>query len=117
MKKSLLIAGIVAVSSVFAQDGYNLVDNGSFESIEGKGPKKLGGIESATSWRSATGAKADIFVAGNKIPEIDGSNNMYGGETAQDGANFAGILVYSQGNKLPRTYITQKLSRDRKSVV
>ncbi len=110
MKKAIFITSLLAIAAAQAQQGYNLVDNGSFESIEGKGPKKLGGLESATSWRSATGAKADLFVASNKIPEIDGAKNMYGSETAQDGSNFAGIMVYSQGNKLPRTYITQKLS-------
>lgn len=110
MKKQLLFAGLFVAGLSIAQDGYNLVDNGSFESITGKGPKKLGGIESATSWTSATGAKADLFVANKTIPEIDGANNIYGSETAHDGSNFAGIMVYSQGNKLPRTYITQKLS-------
>jgi outer membrane protein OmpA-like peptidoglycan-associated protein len=110
MKKYFLFASLFAAGLSFAQDGYNMVDNGNFESITGKGPKKLGGIESATNWMSATGAKADLFVASDKIPEIDGANNMYGSETAQDGMNFAGIMVYSQGNKLPRTYISQKLS-------
>jgi len=110
MKKYLFLAGILANGLSFGQEGYNIVDNGSFESITGKGPKKLGGIESATSWLSATGAKADLFLPDNRIPEIDGNKNVYGGETAQDGSNFAGVMVYSQGNKLPRTYLTQKLS-------
>lgn len=115
MKKYFLFASLFVAGFSFGQDGYNMVDNGNFESITGKGPKKLGGIEAATSWVSATGAKADLFVPSDKIPEINGANNIYGSETAQDGSNFAGIMVYSQGNKLPRTYISQKLSSPMKS--
>lgn len=110
MKKYFLIASLFASGVSFAQDGFNMVDNGSFESLTGKGPKKLGSVETATNWMSATGAKADLFVKGNKIPEIDGANNIYGGETAQEGDNFAGIMVFSQGNKLPRTYLTQTMT-------
>jgi outer membrane protein OmpA-like peptidoglycan-associated protein len=51
-----------------------------------------------------------LMKPGLKSLEIDGNKNVYGGETAQDGSNFAGVMVYSQGNKLPRTYLTQKLS-------
>jgi outer membrane protein OmpA-like peptidoglycan-associated protein len=115
MKKYFLFTSLFVAGLSFGQDGYNMVDNGNFESITGKGPRKLGSIESATSWLSATGAKADLFVASDIIPEINGANNMYGSETAQDGMNFAGIMVYSQGNKLPRTYISQKLSSPMKS--
>jgi outer membrane protein OmpA-like peptidoglycan-associated protein len=87
-----------------------MVENGSFESITGKGPKKLGGIESATGWVSATGAKADLFMEDKKVPEISPQKNIYGSEQAQDGQSFAGVMVYAQGNKLPRTYITSKLN-------
>jgi outer membrane protein OmpA-like peptidoglycan-associated protein len=110
MKKYFLFASMLSVSLAFGQSGENMVENGSFESITGKGPKKLGGIESATGWISATGAKADLFLKDKKLPEIDPEKNIYGGEQAQDGQNFAGVWVYSQGNKIPRTYITAKLN-------
>lgn len=110
MKKYFLFASLLSVSLGFAQTGENMVENGSFEAISGKGPKKLGGIESAAGWISATGAKADLFLKDKKYPEIDPEKNIYGGEQAQDGANFAGIWVYTQGNKLPRTYITSKMN-------
>jgi outer membrane protein OmpA-like peptidoglycan-associated protein len=110
MKKYILFAGIFSLSLAFGQSGENMVENGSFESITGKGPKKLGGIESASGWVSATGAKADLFVNDKKVPDISPDKNMYGSEQAQDGENFAGVLVYAQGNKLPRTYITSKLN-------
>jgi len=110
MKKYILFAGIFSLSLAFGQSGENMVENGSFESITGKGPKKLGGIESASGWVSATGAKADLFVNDKKVPDISPDKNMYGSEQAQDGENFAGVLVYAQGNKLPRTYVTSKLN-------
>ncbi len=110
MKKYFLFASLLSVSLGFAQTGENMVENGSFEAISGKGPKKLGGIESAAGWISATGAKADLFLKDKKYPEIDPEKNIYGGEQAQDGDNFAGIWVYTQGNKLPRTYITSKMN-------
>jgi OmpA-OmpF porin, OOP family len=110
MKKYFLFASMFTLSFAFGQSGENMVENGSFESITGKGPKKLGGIESATGWVSATGAKADLFIDDKKVPEISPQKNVYGGEQAQDGQNFSGVMVYAQGNKLPRTYITSKLN-------
>jgi len=109
MKKYFLFAGMLTTSMMFAQTGENLVENGSFESITGKGPKKLGGLEAAAGWISATGAKADLFLKDKKLPEIDPEKNIYGSEVAQDGEIFAGVMVYTQGNKQPRSYMTSKL--------
>ena len=110
MNKTFTIAimGLLA-TSVFAQDGENLVPNGSFESIEGKGPKKLGGIE-FTGWESPTGAKADLFINNKKTPEIGTPLNIYGEEAARDGENYVGIVAYSYNNKVPRSYILNKLN-------
>lgn len=93
--------------STFAQEGENLVPNGSFEATDGK-VKKLGGIESATGWTSPTGARADLFAPG-KIAEINVPVNIYGKENAKDGTNYAGIVGFSYGNKVPRTYLMVKL--------
>jgi outer membrane protein OmpA-like peptidoglycan-associated protein len=93
--------------NTFAQEGENLVPNGSFEATDGK-VKKLGGIESATGWTSPTGARADLFAPG-KIAEINVPVNIYGKETAKDGSNYAGIVGFSYGNKVPRTYLMVKL--------
>lgn len=93
--------------NTFAQEGENLVPNGSFEATDGK-VKKLGGIESATGWTSPTGARADLFVPG-KVPEINVPENVFGKETAKDGTNYAGIVGFSYGNKVPRTYLMVKL--------
>ncbi|MBI2257760.1 MAG: OmpA family protein [Flavobacteriia bacterium] len=86
----------------------NLVENGSFEATVSK-PKKLGGIDLATGWVSPTGARADLFMGSNKVPEISVPINIYGKEEAQEGENYAGIVNYSYGDKMFRTYIMAKL--------
>lgn len=91
----------------FAQEGENLVPNGSFESI-GKKPKRLGKIESATGWVSPTGVRADLFVE-TKIPEIGVPDNAYGQEDPQEGDNYIGVTGFSYGNKVTRSYVMTKL--------
>lgn len=109
MKKVYAICAITALSfGAMAQDSENIVNNGDFESI-GKKPKRLGKIESATGWISATGVKADLFVD-SKIPEIGTPSNIYGAEDPKDGSNYAGIVAFSYGDKMPRSYIMNKLS-------
>lgn len=103
---SIVLIGLSTVSS-FAQEGENLVPNGSFEATDGK-VKKLGGIESATGWTSPTGARADLFTP-SKVPDINTPNNLYGKEEAKEGTNYAGIVGYSFGNKVPRSYLMVKL--------
>lgn len=109
-----VIKGISAMSFVllstalFAQEGENLVPNGSFESIDKK-PKRLGKIESAGPWVSPTGVRADLFVSG-KIDEINVPSNIYGKEEPKDGDNYAGFYAYSYGDKLPRSYVMTKLT-------
>ncbi len=106
---SFAITSLLAFGA-FAQDGENLVPNGSFESIEGKGPKKLGGIEMATGWESPTGVKADLFTFNKKVPDISVPKNIYGEENARDGENYVGIVAYSYNNKVPRSYLLTKLN-------
>jgi hypothetical protein len=90
-----------------AQEGENLVPNGSFESV-GKKPKRLGKIESATGWISPTGVRSDLFID-TKIEEISVPDNTYGRETAHEGENYAGLVGYSYNNKMPRSYMMTKL--------
>ena len=92
----------------FGQEAQNLVPNGSFESIDKK-PKRLGSIESATGWVSPTGVRADLFTS-SKMPDIDVPTNIYGKEDAKEGINYAGIVAFSYGNKLPRSYVMTKLT-------
>lgn len=94
--------------TLVAQEGENLVPNGSFESLEKK-PKRLGKIENASSWVSPTGVRADLFVS-TKIPEISVPLNIYGKEDAKDGQNYVGFTAYSYGDKMPRSYVMSKLN-------
>lgn len=87
--------------------GENLVPNGSFESV-GKKPKRLGSIESATGWISPTGVRSDLFVD-TKLEEIGVPDNIYGRETAHEGENYAGLVGYSYGDKMERSYMLTKL--------
>jgi outer membrane protein OmpA-like peptidoglycan-associated protein len=86
----------------------NLVENGSFEATTGK-IKKLGSIDLATGWASPTGVRADLFVPEEKIPGIGTPLNAYGTEEPKEGNNYAGIVGYSYGDKMQRSYIKSKL--------
>ncbi len=104
----LLTILLIGLSSFASQAQDNLVPNGGFEELTKK-PKKLGDIANATGWVSPTGARADIFTVG-KSPDIDVPLNIYGKEEAKEGDSYAGIVGYSYGSKVPRTYVSTKLS-------
>lgn len=110
MKK--LVFSILALSvgaATIAQDENNLVENPGFEQTEGK-IRRGGAIAVAVGWMSPTGEPADLFSAkvkdGYGVPE-----NTYGSEDpmAGENKNYAGIRVFSYGDKEPRQYISSKL--------
>lgn len=106
--KAIVSFSFVAASFMsFGQDGENLVPNGSFESKE-KSPKRLGSIANASGWTSPTGVRADFFLP-SKVQDINSPDNIYGTEDAKDGNNYAGVVTYSYGNKVPRSYAMTKL--------
>lgn len=108
IKQGLLFAALLGLPAILsAQNNENLVDNGGFESSTGKA-KKLGQIDMATGWKSPTGARADLFLSDSKMPEIGVPNNLYGKEEPQEGENYAGIVTYSFGDKVPRSYVMAK---------
>lgn len=110
MKSSITLAMIgLSMTVAFGQTNENLIPNGSFESVA-KDPKKLGSIESATGWYSPTGAKADLFLPSKKTPDIGSPQNIYGKEDAKDGSNYAGFVAFSHNNKMPRSYVSNKLT-------
>ncbi len=102
---SVLLSG-----GLFAQ--YNLVENGSFENSSGK-VKRIGSISSCEGWASATGVKADYFLP-SKEAVIGTPENVYGNEVPKDGSCYAGIVAYSYGDKMPRSYITTRLNENLK---
>jgi outer membrane protein OmpA-like peptidoglycan-associated protein len=106
-KGTLFVASaLFVVGNLFAQ-GENLLSNGGFEATDGK-VKKLGGIISATGWDSPTSVPADLF-SDSKIPDINVPMNKFGKETPKEGGNYAGIVAFSYGNKVPRSYLKVKL--------
>lgn len=108
MKKAGILLMSLGLGLVLnAQDDENLVENPSFEAMEGK-IKKNGGIAVAVGWISPTLAAADLFSA--KVKEGYGTpNNPLGMETPIDGDNYAGIRTFSYGDKEPRNYVSAKL--------
>lgn len=106
MKKSIWIGLLLFSTTLVAQE--NLVENGSFEETSKK-VKSLGSLSSAMSWSSPTASKPDLFVSG-KNEEIGIPQNIYGTEEAKDGQNYAGIVAFSYGDKVPRTYLMTRLS-------
>lgn len=106
----LFVCSICANGFLFSQKELNLVKNSSFESVEGK-VKKIGMIENALDWFSATGKPADLFVGGEKSVETSTAANLFGAEEPKDGKNYAGIVAYTfNSDKLQRSYIYSKLS-------
>lgn len=108
MKK--IAISILTLSLVFgakAQSENEMIENGSFEQLEGK-IKKAGAIDVAVEWMSPTKTAADLFATkvktGFGVP-----NNPYGREEAHEGENYAGITTFSYGDKVPRTYLSTKL--------
>jgi outer membrane protein OmpA-like peptidoglycan-associated protein len=104
--KKCTVAGLVLFAAGTALGQENLVPNGSFEATDGK-VKKLAAIESANGWTSPTGVRADLFTP-SKIAEINTPINKYGKEDAKEGSNYAGIVAYSFGDKVPRSYLMAK---------
>jgi len=107
MKNITAIAcALFLTGGLFAQD--NLVDNGSFEQSVGR-VKRMGSISQCEGWASATGVKADYFLP-TKEPGINTPDNLYGFEEPMDGDAYAGIVAFSYGDKIPRSYITTRLN-------
>jgi outer membrane protein OmpA-like peptidoglycan-associated protein len=108
MRSKIYIIGIALMtfSMAFGQD--NLVDNGSFEDQK-KNPKRLGSLKSADNWTCPTAVKGDLFTAG-KVEEINTPTNVYGTEEAKDGEAYAGIVMFSYGDKMPRSYLMTPLN-------
>jgi outer membrane protein OmpA-like peptidoglycan-associated protein len=103
---AVLVLGLSPLTSI--AQGENLIDNGGFETVEGK-LKSLGCIDLAVGWMSPTGVRADIYSP-CKIPEINVPENIYGKEDPKEGTNYAGIVGFSFGDAIPRSYLMAKLN-------
>jgi len=103
---SFLAIALVPAALV-AQDDKNLVKNPGFEGTSGKF-KRNGNITMAKEWKSPTLASADLYSVTSKDPMTQ-TKNIYGKEDPQEGNNFVGLLMFSFGDKAPRTYISSEL--------
>ncbi|HAS34853.1 MAG TPA: hypothetical protein DCS15_00095 [Flavobacteriales bacterium] len=100
----LLLAGIG-----FAQE--NKVSNPSFEDLEKK-VKSLGQFENTLLWYIPEGCQpADIFSSTVKKGDVTAPDNVKGRAESKDGANYAGLMAYSEREAQPRTYIQTKLEK------
>ncbi len=111
MKKSiwtlLLVSFLVAESTAQV----NKILDPNFDNIEKK-IKKTGAIELATEWYSPDGTPpADIFEVDAKKDEVSIPLNIRGRAETKEGQHYAGILAYSEREKLPRTYIQTKMPK------
>jgi outer membrane protein OmpA-like peptidoglycan-associated protein len=105
-----IIGGAMLTSGTYAQDDdNNLVPNPGFESIDGKKLKKQGQVEMAKGWFSPTQVNADVFASDAGADLVKTPDNYRGKEAPADGSNYAGIVAFSFGDKLPRTYLMAKL--------
>lgn len=102
---SLLSVFVVLSSHLFAQ---NIVINGSFEELSDK-PRNPGEVFLAKPWTGGTQAMPDIYSPSAKDDAIDAPDNAYGSQKPKDGKNYAGILMYSNREAEPRSYLTQKM--------
>lgn len=108
--RSFLFMALVPCALV-AQEDKNLVKNPGFEATGGK-LKRTKSIAVAKEWKSPTGEPADLFSTTVKPGDPTAPSapqNQFGKEDPSEGNNYAGLVVYSFGDKQPRTYITTKL--------
>lgn len=109
-KMFFTLPALMLTFSIAAQEGDNLVNNPSFENAQSRKMRRLGDIERADGWVSATGSRADLFSADASVADIQTPENIFGREEAKDGINYAGIIAYSYREKENRTYITSQLT-------
>ncbi|CAG0983124.1 hypothetical protein FLAV_01878 [Flavobacteriales bacterium] len=108
--KKIQILAVIVFASIASNAQTNYVSNGSFEDIGKKKPKELGQIEVTHNWKSPTLAKADLYMTGNKNPDIAIPANTLGEESPASGQLYAGIRAFSYKSKDPRSYLQARLS-------
>jgi outer membrane protein OmpA-like peptidoglycan-associated protein len=110
---SLLLPSLAFASLILAQDipdSLNMIENGSFEQIEGK-LKRLGSLEMAKGWKSPTAKKADLFSESVASAPASAPRSERGDQSALSGQNYAGLMWWSYMNKEPRTYVQAKFKK------
>ena len=90
------------------EDPNNLVPNPSFEEYSDR-LRRDGQFDLTTSWFNATPVISDLFATEIKSRYVAVPDNKFGSEMPFDGENYAGVVMYSYRNKVPRTYISVEL--------
>ncbi len=112
---AVVLLGACSFNLQAQSDDDNWVSNYSFEDLGTKKLKKDKSVHFATGWDSPTGVKADLYSKKNDKDVLTGTDaNTYGKEKPENGDNYAGLVMYSFGDKQPRTYITTKLAGEMK---
>lgn len=106
---TLMVLGLISVNLMAQTEDDNWVSNPGFEDIGTKKLKKDKCLHYATGWSNANGMKADLYSAKNKDEFTGADGNQYGKEKPEEGENYAGIVAYSYGDKIQRTYVTTEL--------
>lgn len=115
MKKNIFFALAVLfcsaeVASAQDDDKENLIRNPSFEELseEPEEIRKLGRIDVANDWFSATDAPADLFVTGARGDKAGVPNNNYGRQKPADGDHYGGFVAYTRERRAYRSYLEIK---------
>ncbi len=103
----LIVPALSYAQETTEPDDNNLIENGSFEDYTGK-LKRLGAIEMANGWKTATIEKADLFTELVPAAPVTAPKNELGDQAPLTGKNYAGVRWWSFQNKEPRTYLQAK---------
>ena len=109
MRTLLIACSLLLTVGLSAQEEHNLVPNPSFEEVDGK-VKEGGQIELASPWMSATMNPVDLYSEDARSGDFEVPENKYGKEPARTGKNYVGVSFYGYRGRMPRTYLTTKLT-------
>lgn len=104
----VILSGIFS-TAVFAQG--NKVNNPGFEEVDKK-IKNKGQIENVLEWYAPDDCPpVDIFSTEAKKEEVMAPDNYRGRAETKEGNNYIGLLLYSEREREPRTYVQTKLDK------
>lgn len=114
-KALLILFALFATIGINAQDEAakeedpnNLVPNPGFEEYEDR-LRRDGQFDLTTSWFNPTPQISDLFASEIKSRYVAVPDNKFGTQEPFEGGNYAGVVMYSFRNRVPRTYISVEL--------
>src|SRR5690554_2814480 len=103
------LPALMLTFSIAAQEGENLVNNPSFENAQSNKIRRLGDIERADGWVSATGARADLFSADAKFQTFKQQNMVTEGKKPKMEINYEEVIGIFNVEKETRLYLIENL--------